>query len=202
MKIRVLAIACTAGALLLTGCQTKVGTAAIVNGDKISESTLAGYLTPDAKPLQSSNGTGSIAPRTFVLQYLIRSKIFERVLSSNGFPVTDALLNTAKSQALSGSTEDDLTKQVTAIGLSPSFEPVALRYDELYNLIGTKFDAGSDNGARANAALTKTTSDIKVNPRYGSWDAKTLSLADLSKAQLPSFLQFDTTLPGDAPPSQ
>lgn len=199
MKIRFLAVAgvCALGAVTLAGCDSKVGTAAVVNGHKISESTLANYVTPAAKPLQSSDGTSSVAPRTFVLQYLIRSQIFERVLNSNNDPVTSDLLDSARTQALAGGSEADLVKQVTGVGLSSSFEKEVLRYQELYTLIGSKL--GAD---KANAALAKSSDKIVVNPRYGSWNSKTISLTDLSKAQLPSFLHFDNALPGDPPPAQ
>lgn len=205
MKIRFLSAAAvvTAGALVLTGCDSKVGTAAVVNGHKISESTVSGYLTPTAQPLQGQNGS-STAPRTFVLQYLIRTQIFERVLTTKlktkNQTLTDALLDGAKTAALSGASEDALTKQITSVGLSSSFEPQVLRYQELYTLIGTEFDVTTTAGQNAaNAALAGSNDKVVVNPRYGAWDAKTITLADLSQAQLPSFLKFDTALPGDAP---
>ena len=203
VKIRFLTVAgvCAVGALVLTGCDSKVGTAAVVNGHKISETSVNNYLTPAAKPLQSQTGA-SVAPRTFVLQYLIRNQVFIRALGYAKVDVTDDLLDGSKAAALSGSTEADLTKQVTGVGLDSTFEPVALRYQELLSLVGTTYKANADQGKAANAALAKAAGDIVINPRYGSWDASTISLTDLSKTQLPSFLQFDNALPGDAPPAQ
>ena len=203
VKIRFLTVAgmCAAGALALTGCDSKIGTAAEVNGQKISESSVSGYLTPTAKPLQTSTGT-SVAPRTFVLQYLIRSKVFERALVSKGVNVSDQLLDGVKTTALAGGTEDALVTQVTSVNLSTTFEKQVLRYQELYTLVGTTFNAAKDGGVAANAALANASGGIVVNPRYGSWDAKTISLTDLSKAQVPSFIDFDNPLPGDTPPAQ
>ena len=172
-----------------------------MNGHKISETSVNNYLTPAAKPLQSQTGA-SVAPRTFVLQYLIRNQVFARALDDAHVTVTDQLLEGTKTAALSGGTEADLTKQVTGVGLDSTFEPEALRYQELLSLVGTTYKADADQGKAANAALAKASGHIVVNPRYGSWDVSTISLSDLSRTQLPSFLQFDNSLPGDAAPAQ
>ena len=39
---------------------------------------------------------------------------------------------------------------------------------------------------------------MSINPRYGSWDERSLTLLGLGKKQLPSVLSVDTALPGDA----
>ena len=48
-----------------------------------------------------------------------------------------------------------------------------------------------------NDALAKIKDKVSINPRYGSWDLRSLSVLDLGKKQLPSVLSFDPTLPGD-----
>ncbi len=198
MKIRFLSAAavCAAGALILTGCDSKVGTAAVVDGNKISESNVASYLTPNATPLQGADGS-STAPRTFVLQYLIQIKVFEQMLKNAGKPASDDELDAAKATVLQGTTEDALVAQVAKVGLDASFEKVFLRSQELKAVIQTKLGADA-----ANAAVLPAEKSIKVNPRYGAWDAKTISLTDLSRSQLPSFLTIDASLPGDTPPAQ
>jgi hypothetical protein len=188
--------ACAVAALGLTGCDSKVGTAAEVNGSKISESSLSGYLTPKAQALQGSDGTSSVAPRTVVLQYLIRNKIFESILAKHGTPATDQALDSTKSAVLQGGSEDQLVQQITGVGLSKTFEPVVLRNQELIKYIGTKFSE-----ADANAALANAKASVVVNPRYGTWNNQTLEISDLSKKQLPSFLTYDGNLPGDPAPS-
>ena len=40
----------------LSGCDTKVGTAGVVSGDRISEATVSSYVTPKAQSVQLNNG--------------------------------------------------------------------------------------------------------------------------------------------------
>lgn len=197
MKIRslavlpLLAIAC----LSLTGCDSKAGTAAVVNGTKISESDLASYLTPDAKPIASSDGTSSISPRTFVLQYLISNEIFGLLLAGVGSPVTEAQLAAEHGAALAGGTEADLLKQIADVGLQPKFESVVLRNRELLSVIRNNKKLSSD--ALVTPELAKVKDAVSVNPRFGSWDPTAIAMVELGKKQLPSMLTLDTTLPGD-----
>lgn len=195
MKIRllgvlpVIALACVG----LTGCDSKAGTAAVVGGHKISESDLSSYLHPDAPPVQSSNGSSSIAAKTFALQYLVQNEVFPALLAANGSPVTAADLATAKSSVLHGSDEQVLVDQITKSGFTSKFEPIVLRNHELLTILQAKLTTNE----QATAAIAKLKEGISISPRYGSWDAQSLSLVGVGKKQLPSVLSFDGTLPGD-----
>lgn len=181
------------GCLTLTGCDSKAGTAAVVNGQKISENDLSSYLTPGAPPIPSGNGTTSTPARTFVLRLLIQTKVFPLLLVAGGTPASDGVLDASKASILQGSTEQNLTDQITKSGLKAKFEPVYLRYLELSRYLQDKLT----DPKKQQSALAAVKDAVSISPRYGSWDPIGLSLVDLGKKQLPSMLSFDGTLPGD-----
>lgn len=207
MKIRSLAVlpALALGCLALTGCDSKVGAAAVVGGTKITESQLQGYLTPSAKPITATDSTGAVTSstpaRTFVLGMLLQNEIYPKLLAAGGASVTDAKLQAAKVAILQGHTEQELTQLITQSGLKANFEPVYLRNYELSSLIQTELTTAQQ---KQNALNGIKKYQVHVSPRYGSWDASSSSLVDLGKKQLPSMLAFDGTLPGDVttPPAQ
>lgn len=179
----------------LTGCDSKAGTAAVVNGSRITETQLSDYLAPNAQPITVSNSDGStfgVPARVFVLQYLIRNQVFPLLLSSTGSPVTEDQLNADRAAAIGGD-EASLQKQIAAAGLKPRFEEVLLRDRELTDLVGKKLATQQ----QLTAALAKVKDVVSINPRFGSWDESSLRIVDLSKKQLPSVLSFDGSLPGD-----
>ncbi len=182
------------GSLGLVGCDSKAGTAAVVNGHRISEKELSRYLPANARPIQSSDGSNSTPAKKFVLQYLVRNQMFPLVLAAAGAPVTEAQLQASKASVLGGTTEAELTKQLVQAGLTERFEPVLLRNNEMLSLLRAKLTTQK----QVDDALAKVKDKVSINPRYGSWDLASLSVVDLGKKQLPSVLSFDKTLPGDA----
>ncbi len=197
MKIRSLAVLpiLALGCLSIAGCDSKAGSAAVVNGSKISESQLVSYISTGAKPIAASDGSSAPA-RNFVLQFLIRNQLFALLLADAGAPVTDAQLDASRSAALGGGSEADLNSQIAAVGLKPKFEAVVLRNRELLTLVqANKKLSGSE--AALTSAVAKLKDKVSISPRYGSWDPSALAVVDLSKKQLPSMLTLDTTLPGD-----
>jgi len=179
----------------LTGCDSKAGTAAVVNGTRISETQLSDYLAPNAQPITATNGDGSsfsVPARVFVLQYLIRNQVFPLLLARTGSPVNEDELRADRAAAIGGD-EATLQKQIAAVGLRPRFEEVLLRDRELTDLVGKKLTTQQ----QITDAVAKIKDVVTINPRFGSWDNASLTIVDLSKKQLPSMLSFDGTLPGD-----
>jgi hypothetical protein len=181
------------GCLGLAGCDSKAGTAAVVDGHRISEKELSRYVPAGAQPIQGGDGSSTPA-KNLVLQYLVRNQVIPLLLAAAGAPVTDAQLEAGKAKVLAGSSEAELTKQVTAAGLSARFEPVVVRNRELLDVVNAKLTTAK----QFNDALAKVKDKVSISPRYGSWDAAHLALLNLGKKQLPSVLSFDKTLPGDA----
>lgn len=194
-KLRSLAVlpVLTVSCLGLVGCDSKAGTAAVVNGHRITDKQLSRYVPASAKPIPSGDGSTSTPAKNFVLQFLVRNEVFPLLLAAAGGSVTEAQLEASKASVLQGTTEQKLTDQITQAGLSASFEPVLVRNRELLTVVQSKLTTDK----QVNDALAKVKDKVSINPRYGSWDLASLSLRGLGKNQLPSVLSFDKTLPGD-----
>jgi hypothetical protein len=189
----VLALLC----LAVAGCDSKAGSAAVVEGRKISETQLNGYLTPSAKPIPANQGN-AVPARLFVLRTLIRNVAFTKLLEAAGVEPTAQQLAAAKANALQGGSEKDLTDQLAQLGLATKFGPEYLHTLELLTLIQSRFNSQ----AEFDAALKKANVAVSVNRRYGSWNGTALTVSDLGSAQLPPNVRPDTTLPADVKPTQ
>ena len=184
MKFRLLgALAAAAlAATALSACDSKVGTAAFVGDDRITESTVSGYLTPQAVPFTTSTGA-TIVPRSAVLQTLVQRKLFDRALQDHGGPATPSELAEGRAAILQGSTEQEQTAQLVKDGFKSDFVPVYLDTFSLEYVLAKRLNASSS--AEILTAMQKLGVPVTVNGRYGAWDAKTLSLG---KPPTPSFL--------------
>jgi hypothetical protein len=193
-RILTTALAATLAVAGLAGCQSNVGVAARVNGHRITESSVNSYLerTGVDKTLASqanAQGQPISAPRSQVLQTLIQEQIFRKVLADQGIHPTASDLAKVHDQAAASVMQTQLTgteldtaldKRLPAFGIKSSFRPTLLRTQQLEYLFLKKV------GDQAQAALTKANVHVSVSPRYGAWDAKTLSLA--AERALPSFV--------------
>jgi hypothetical protein len=181
----------------LSACDTKVGTAAVVNGSKISEVRLNDYLTPSAKPISASDGS-SVPARQFVLSSLIRDKVFVRLLDVTGGQPKPADLTKAETTVLQGTTTQELNRNIVGTGLDASFTPSYLHQLELLSVLSGRITSD----AQLNAAMAKAKLDVSVSPRYGTWNPTALTLAQLSKKQVAGIVTLDGALPGDAVSAQ
>ncbi len=169
----------------LTGCQTKSGAAAVVDGQRISESSIAKNLV--------GSGDGTTNARTFVLTYVIKERLFAAYLASTGKVPTDAELaavhDDAVNQVLSsslgtGAAADKLIDTVLAKeGIAVGFRSTVVRSAELEELVIKAVYKTS--AAQFYGDVNKAGIKVSVSPRYGSWDQSTLTLQD---AATPSFL--------------
>jgi hypothetical protein len=196
----VAAALCALGALTLAGCDSKIGTAAEVNGSRISESDVSRYLDPAA-------GDASQA-RSTALQYQIEQKVLTVALRNKNAMPSDAELAKEHDQALSGLFNGQLSgnQATTALqnvlkqnGLKASFGEVIIRTVELEQGYLTALHA--DQAQQAIAEIVKEKIPVSVNPRYGSWDTSKFSFTGLGRKQLPSVVTLGTTLPGDVQPT-
>lgn len=200
MRVRKLTAVAVAGAALalsaLTGCDTKVGQAAIVDGHRITESQVAKYLTATAAavPVQSQAGaTTTIAPRAYVLNTLIDQRLYDRLLTSTkaGRP-SEGDIAKATEQALAGVSVQQATEQSKILGYTAAFDRLWVRVQILGQVLQKDVAQGED----VRALLAKLHFAVTVNPRYGSWDAKILALSDGGAAGVPDFLRLVSPGPG------
>jgi hypothetical protein len=179
-------------AIGLTACDSKTGTAAVVNGEKISESSVSDYLTANARPVPVDQNGQTIAPRHFVLQVLVTVEVMRKLLDETGGQPSADQLSSAQDIAAGGASEADLRKQIVDLGLKADFVDQYLLGRELqvvYQSRGPEQD-------KTNELLSGLA--VSVNPRYGSWNAKSGTVEDLGRAQLPDAVNLAGPLPGDA----
>ena len=196
MKFRLLAVlpVLAVASLGLTACDSKAGVAAVVDGHKISETTLSDYAPNTAKPIPANSDGSTIPAKIYVLQVLAQNEVYPLLLTGAGEHAAESDLAAQKTTVLGGSTDQQFTDQLTALGLSAKFEPVFIRNRELIAVIQKKLGT---NQAGLNKGLAQVKDVVSISPRYGSWDTATLSVTNLGKAELPSILSYDGTLPGD-----
>lgn len=186
--VGVAAVLATAG---LTACRTNVGTAATVNGHRITETQVNDYITPNAQPVQQQGGT--MSPRSFVLYLLIDERLGFAILQ--GIPslrhLTSAQLDARLDSDLGGKTPTQVAESEGLKGYQESFYRVALRVQELSSIVqSARQQLGSDAVDKIIRTVHFT---VSVNPRYGTWDAAKLSFN--GTPAVPSYL---SVAPGQA----
>ena len=185
MRVRTLgAIAAAICAVVaLSGCNSKIGAAAVVGGDTISESTVSHLVTPTSKPFTPSGSTMQIVPKAYALQTLIRNRLFADQLASAGVRPTAADLLAAQNTALQGASTAEETKLLAGYGFSNSFGPEYVKSLALLQIINDK--TTNNDAYTAQATKFFNSYPVNVNPRYGKWTASSLSIG---VADPPAFL--------------
>ena len=188
MRLRI--VGAVAAALLatttLTACRTNVGYAATIDGTRISESQVAGYLTPQAQPLSNQSGP-STPPRSFVLQTMIFTRLLPKLIASlPGREPTQAEIGELQRRLLNGVTAQKYVSSRGAKGYTDDFARLLVR-SSVYGQVLTTLN---QQGVNINQALSKLSFPVSVNPRYGSWNSKTYSLNSTGSAGEPTFLRL------------
>lgn len=167
-----------------TACQSNVGAAATVDGHSIAETDVTKYV----------NTTGTTAgTRAFIVNYLVKQKLFERALAKKGVAVNEPELRSLEVNALqsvlgvqvttSQQADASIATGLQTLGAKADFAPVVVRGAELeYAFIVAAKITDIGSLSKATRALNIP---ISVSPRYGSWDAAQL---ELGKVPNPDFL--------------
>jgi hypothetical protein len=203
-RLPVAAASAALAATLLTACHSNVGAAATVDGHRISESDVSKYLTANAHDLVANDSSGaptSTPARSFVLNALVRARVFQKVLevTPNGAP-SPADLAAAQQQFLTsqfGGTQQQFTDTVRRLGLKSSFADVYLRETAYEQILTNDFNAG----VNVDQIIKNAHPDVRINPRYGSWNATNFVVSTANNSGLPSFLRANAryTAPAAAP---
>jgi hypothetical protein len=195
------AVILATAATVLTACRTNVGTAANVDGQRISENKVGDYVLT-AGPTTTTDSNGSpIVPKSIVLQYLVLEQVFRKTLAANGGVPTAAELAAdhdkavqllMQSQITGTAFDKGLATQLKAVGIKNSLASTYLQVQELeYTLVERKQLASPTAVADL---VAKTGVSVRINPRYGSWVAGQLGI-DVSGGQ-PAYLKLQTTSAG------
>jgi hypothetical protein len=193
------AAALAVAALTLTSCRTNVGTAATVDGQRISENTLSSYVLPqgpssDEVSAAQQQGT-TIQPRPIALQFLVQEKVYEQVLKANGGIPSDGALTAVhdaavqllvQSQTLGAAFDRQIESQLTKLGIDAKLRPVFVRVQELeYTIIQRQH---LQQQTQLAALVKKSKVGVSVSPRYGKWDTANLQIN--SSGAVPGYLDL------------
>lgn len=190
----------------LTGCQTKVGLAASVNDAQLTNSELASYVKPGAKPVKTSSGQ-TIVQKTFALQSWLLGHNYAAAIVAHGGPVTPAEDAEARAAELGTHQMSEVEAQFTPYGFTAKmgdlqlFEltqevilakrllgPGATAQSAIAALRNNKITATRMHGAIQDAAPT-----VIVSPRYGVWSPDNLALRSELHDGLPTFVHVGNT---------
>ncbi|MBM9504989.1 SurA N-terminal domain-containing protein [Actinacidiphila acididurans] len=172
----------------LTACGSgpaRAGAAAVVGDHRITVSTLEAKVnevrSAEAKSPQGAqliDNSGKLSTQT--LSTLVQNEVIDKAVRKAGVTVSETEVQQNHAQALQqfGGSEAQLEAALlTQYGIAPSgvdeFFRTNVEVGKLIQSLG--FQPGSDNGnAAVLAALSKTADSlgVRINPRYGTWDAK------------------------------
>jgi len=184
----------------LAGCESKVGQAAVVDGQGVSESDVGQYITrsgPSQQALDAAGQQGTVSPRVQALNSLIQERVFSHTLRRMGVKHAASDLEAAHDEAASrlfGSTstgaefDAQLAQRATEFGFTDKYPPLVIRVAELEDLLINATRATSLSGLAA--AVRKHPVPISVSGRYGTWDPDKLQLSTDANAGVPSFVTF------------
>jgi hypothetical protein len=199
-----------AGAPLLAACGNEAhpGAAAVVGGQRIEVSTLqtqvrqvrtAQAASPDSAQLIKNTGQLSQAK----LNSLIFDRVLQKAADNNDVKVSRKEIQTARAQAAAQSGGE---KQFAALllqqgALTPGQIDDAIRRDVLLAKVARAVGGDTstpDGQQKVLAELSKTSKQlhVDVNPRYGSWDDKQVTLGT---AKTPWITQVTQQAPQQEP---
>ncbi|HEX4016496.1 MAG TPA: hypothetical protein VHX15_07125 [Frankiaceae bacterium] len=166
---------------LTTACQTRIGIAASVGSKQIDTSQLTSVTTRSAAALAATGQTVPASQQPAlqrgVLNLLVRDALLEEIGKAQGITATNAELATERaSEAQQAGGDKALITQSEQGGVSEADLDIVVREKLLITKLQSKFGS-SDSTAFANK-LTAAAQKIKVrvNPRFGAWDAKNLTI--------------------------
>ena len=185
MNVRTLGKLSLAGAALLvlpltTACQPRIGIAADVGNTQIQTSKMTSFADRSARVLAAN---GNAVPSSDeaklqlgVLNLLVRAALVDQIAKNEGITVssTEIAAERAKEAASAGG-EAALIKTSEQGGVSASDLGLTVRETALISKLQTKF-GGTETTAEAKLTAAAGRVNVRVNPRFGSWDKKSLGI--------------------------
>jgi hypothetical protein len=166
---------------LTTACENRVGLAASVGELRIETSKLTSVTDRSTAALA---GTGNSVPagqeatlQRGVLNLLVRESLLQEIGKARGVTATDAEVQAERSaEAKAAGGDKALIATSEQGGVSAQDLELVVREKVLITKLQAKF--GSTDSDAFSAALTAAAQkiNVRVNPRFGSWDAKTLTI--------------------------
>lgn len=187
-RVLVVAVAALLSVAGLAGCRTNVGTAAVIDGHRVTESDVSDYITPNAQPVTLSNSDGSTiqeAPRAFVMRELIGDAFLLKLLGSLPKAPSRTKIDAELDRERGGKTYTQEAEKLGLKGYTENFYKIVLRVQLVQSGLSQVQSTVLNNAA------AKLHFPVKVSPRYGTWNGKNFSF-DGAPA-LPSYLKVQSS---------
>ncbi|WP_030193914.1 SurA N-terminal domain-containing protein [Streptomyces sp. NRRL S-87] len=172
-----------AAAPLLTACasDTRAGTAAVVGGERIATSALQAQVK-DVREAQNRSPQAadlignSAGLERAKLNSMIQSLVLEKAAKNAGLTVTTREIEDARAADVQrlGGEEQFEAMVLQQASIAPDQIDAAVRDRLIVGKLGDKYGHEQIIGPVAAAAKQL---GVKVNPRYGAWDASKIQLA-------------------------
>jgi hypothetical protein len=187
-----IALAVVASAALLAGCGgSNVGVAAKVNGRQISETQLSNYVTPKAKGINLGSQAGNLTPpKSFVLFILAREELYSALLRKTGGAPSPGRISALVNSYVGNGTPQKSVETLGVRGYTPSFAQEILRYRALGSILDKRVRGGADIAT----AARNLHFSVDINPRYGTWDSKNMTISTAPSDGLPAYLNLQPSL--------
>jgi hypothetical protein len=165
---------------LTTACQSRIGLAASVGSKQIETSQMTAFADRSAKVLAAN---GNVVPASDesklqlgVLNLLVRAALVEQIAKNEGVTASsDEVATERAAEATQAGSEAALIKTSEQGGVSAADLDLTVREKVLITKLQAKFGGDATAaGAKLTAAAGKV--NVRVNPRFGSWDKKTLGI--------------------------
>ncbi|MCW2546775.1 MAG: hypothetical protein JWN96_1235 [Mycobacterium sp.] len=165
---------------LTTACQTRIGLAASVGKQQIETSKMTAFADRSATVL-AANGNAVPASdeaklQLGVLNLLVRAALIDQIATDEGVTVSPAEVATERAaEAKAAGGEKALITTSEQGGVSAADMDLTVREAALINKLQAKFGGdATSSGNKLTAAAQKI--GVRINPRFGTWDAKTLAI--------------------------
>jgi hypothetical protein len=170
---------------LTAACQTRIGEAASVAGHQIETSQLTAVTGRSEAVLAKTGQTVASDQRDAlqraVLTLLVRDSLLTELARLQGVSVSPAEINTERArEAQQAGGDSALVQQSEQSGVSATDIDIAIRYQLLLNKLATKFGSADATALSNKLAASAQQVKVRINPRFGSWDPKNLTIVGAS----------------------
>lgn len=169
--------------LLLTGCSSQAGNAAVVGDQVISEREFSEVVSESIAVIEQVDGDTSAATAG-AITWMVRALIMDAIAAENGITVTDAEVDQILDEAVAQVGLEELAVGLAQQGIPPSRQE---QYARSF-LLQTKISAilADDMTAFTEAIVAYSEQlGVTVSPRFGAWDVAAASVVggpdDLSR---------------------
>lgn len=185
-RLPVIAAALAVTALFLSACgNTNPGAAAVVGSDRISEQELASavetILTAQGHPVDTSND--KLTRET--LDRMVKMSLIDDAATRAGVVVTQGEIDATLQQYIAQAGDEQTFHGILlGQGIAPSQADAAVKLNLQAQKLAQAISPGADQqtaGMQLVATLGQYSESIgtTISPRYGTWDAQTLSIGGL-----------------------